>query len=115
MSAPTLNSNLSLLVIPGFSLVGKMIDSRPDWRAVDFCALQSDSAGIRPITCSRASRQGAGGLTGWGGGVGQPVPAQVVLQHPLNLPFFLQAAGYSSLRRREAATQITGNTIRSGG
>lgn len=114
MSAPTLNSNLSLLVIPGFSLVGKMIDSRPDWRAVDFCALQSDSAGIRPITCSRASRQGAGGFAGWGG-VGQPVPAQVVLQHPPQPPFFLQAAGYSSLRRREAATQITGNTIRSGG
>lgn len=68
MSAPTLNSNLSLLVIPGFSLVGKMIDSQPDWRAVDFCALQSDSAGIRPITRSRASRQGAGRVAAGGGG-----------------------------------------------
>lgn len=114
MSAPTLNSNLSLLVIPGFSLVGKMIDSRPDWRAVDFCALQSDSAGIRPITCSRASRQGAGGLA-CGGGIGRTAGASAgCTPTPPQPPFFLQAAGYSSLRRREAATQITGNTIRSG-
>lgn len=83
MSAPTPNSNLSLLVIPGFSLVGKMIDSWPDWTAVDFRALQSDSAGIRPITCSRAWRQGADKLGGGPcGGLGQPVPAQVVFQHP---------------------------------
>lgn len=121
MSAPTLNSNLSLLVIPGFSLVGKMIDSRPDWRAVDFCALQSDSAGIRPITCSRASRQGAGGMAGWGG-VGQPVPAQVVLQHPLNLPFFCRpqdtvACGGGRQRRRLQETQsdLAGDASRNWG
>lgn len=89
MSAPTPNSNLSLLVIPGFSLVGKMIDSWPDWTAVDFCALQSDSAGIRPITRSRAWRQGAGRLGGGPcGGFGQPVPAQVVVQHPLQPAVF---------------------------
>lgn len=119
MSAPALNSNLSLLVIPGFSLVGKMIDSRPDWTAEDFCALQSDSAGIRPITRSRAWRQGAGRLGGGPcGGFGQPVPAQVVLQHPPGPAFisvFLKAAGYSGLWRREAAARrTTGTTIRSG-
>lgn len=108
MSAPTLNSNLSLLVIPGFSLVGKMIDSRPDWRAVDFCALQSDSAGIRPITCSRASRQGAGGLAGWGGRTAgasagcTPTPPQP--------PFFCRpqgtvACGGGRQRRRLQETQ----------
>lgn len=69
MSAPTLNYNLSLLVIPGFSLVGEMIDSRADWRAVDFRALQSDSAGIRPITAQGHRDKVRRG----------PVPAQVVL------------------------------------
>lgn len=124
MSAPALNSNLSLLVIPGFSLVGKMIDSRPDWTAVDFCALQSDSAGIRPITRSRAWRQGAGRLGGGpcGGGLDSRCQHRLYSNSPPRTPhpnrplfIFLRPQGTVACGGREAAARrITGSAIRSG-